>query len=180
MPQGEARAALEAAAGAILRRWTVLNMAVENQWGGENSVAKADALLQELIGWLFDPQGCPCQDELAELLDEALSDDFHVDLQDGSPQQVAEALLAVYFQCANGDTSGAATLVQQEAAMRAQAAAALEQSRRVKQDQRWMMEAPPDLGPPAGAGAQEPPPAPEAPMVDEDGFETVARGRRRR
>lgn len=38
-------------------RWTALCLAIENQWGGENSKAKGEALMEEVMQWFYHKKG---------------------------------------------------------------------------------------------------------------------------
>jgi hypothetical protein len=50
-------AALSEVVGLVFGRWTVLQMAVENQWGGRDSRAKADQLGTSILSWFCRSKG---------------------------------------------------------------------------------------------------------------------------
>lgn len=41
----------------LFERWTALNLAVENEWGGQDSRQKAQALFAETLQWFFRKKG---------------------------------------------------------------------------------------------------------------------------
>lgn len=52
-----ARPAFEEGARLLFQQWTALRLAVENQWGGQNSDEKAQWLLQDTIQWFYKTKG---------------------------------------------------------------------------------------------------------------------------
>jgi hypothetical protein len=58
----EAAAALGEGISLVFGRWTALQMAVENQWGGCDSRAKADQLAASILSWFchFKGKYCSC------------------------------------------------------------------------------------------------------------------------
>ena len=53
----EAAAALGEGIRLVFGRWTALQMAVENQWGGRDSRAKADNFAASVLSWLCNSKG---------------------------------------------------------------------------------------------------------------------------
>lgn len=45
----------------LLSRWTALQMAVQNQWGGRDSFMKSQQLACEINSWFSQPQGTECE-----------------------------------------------------------------------------------------------------------------------
>lgn len=43
----------EEGARIVFQRWTALNLAVENQWGGPTSAEKAQQIYNECIAWFY-------------------------------------------------------------------------------------------------------------------------------
>ncbi len=41
----------------VFGRWTALNLAVANQWGGTDSQAKAQELVQRIVQWILEQKG---------------------------------------------------------------------------------------------------------------------------
>jgi|APGre2960657444_1045066.scaffolds.fasta_scaffold03861_1 hypothetical protein len=52
------RPAFESAVRGVMLRWTALRLAVENEWGGEGSDARAAELEQSILGWFY-AKGAP-------------------------------------------------------------------------------------------------------------------------
>ena len=55
--QAEARPAFEEGTALIFSRWTALELAVENEWGGRSSRQKADGLIAEALDWFYGRKG---------------------------------------------------------------------------------------------------------------------------
>ena len=88
---------LRQAVQTVFGEWTALVLAIENEWGGDGTRAKALALLQKVEdGMCSSPQ--IHADELEDLLDAALIDDFNVEAEDESPKQVAEILARLHYE----------------------------------------------------------------------------------
>ncbi|GJN02024.1 hypothetical protein PR202_ga19336 [Eleusine coracana subsp. coracana] len=49
----EARAVLGEAIRLVFSRWTALQVAVEDQWGGRDSRAKADQFGESILSWFY-------------------------------------------------------------------------------------------------------------------------------
>jgi pre-rRNA-processing protein TSR2 len=147
-------------------------------------------------------------DELEEVLEDALVEDFNVEAEDGSPREVAQALCALHDELAAAAATAAAagaasgplpaTATPRLQALRARAAAAAAARRTSKaaggggggegsssddddeDDDEDSDEEMGEAGGAAGGAAVPPPRAPRPPpVVDEDGF-TAVQGRRRR
>lgn len=46
--------------GLVLSRWSALQIAVENEWGGRDSYRKADLLASEIFSWFTQSTGTLC------------------------------------------------------------------------------------------------------------------------
>uniref|UniRef100_A0A453GZT6 Pre-rRNA-processing protein TSR2 n=1 Tax=Aegilops tauschii subsp. strangulata TaxID=200361 RepID=A0A453GZT6_AEGTS len=53
----QAAAALQEGIGLVFARWTALQMAVENEWGGRDSRAKADRLAADVLSFFTTSKG---------------------------------------------------------------------------------------------------------------------------
>ncbi|KAF3339648.1 pre-rRNA-processing protein TSR2 [Carex littledalei] len=98
---GQAAAIFAEGISLVLSRWTALQMAVENQWGGRESRGKADQLvasIQEFFGQKEDLY----IDELEELLEVYMLDSLSTEVQDGSVPEVAEQLMIMHEECLEG------------------------------------------------------------------------------
>ncbi|CAL4904912.1 unnamed protein product [Urochloa decumbens] len=100
---GEGLAAMEECIGFLFGQWAALQMAVRNRWGGGgNAQAKADQLAASVLAWFTRAAkgaGLPDQDELEDLLCDAMDEYFHADLEDGSIEEVAKHLMITYTRC---------------------------------------------------------------------------------
>jgi len=206
-----AAATFAAGVRAVLARWTALRLAVEGEWGGVDSGAKAEQMARDVEGWFArgkgkrggggggrggrmprlapPPSSSPDHyaDDLEDELDQAMLADFHAQLEDGSPRDVAHALVALHSDL----SSGAPAALARVAAMLAAAPPPLGASVRVRVDRDGTEVGRRAAGGADGAssssddgddsmsdgGARTPAPrAPRAaPVVDEDGFQTVVR-----
>ncbi|CAN6344005.1 unnamed protein product [Urochloa humidicola] len=92
---GEGAAAMAECIGYLFGQWAALQMAVRNRWGGGNSQAKADQLAASVLSWFTRAAkgaGPLDQDELEDLLCDAMDEYFHADLEDGSIEEVIELI----------------------------------------------------------------------------------------
>ncbi len=53
----QARPLFEEGVKLVFSKWTALALAVENQWGGANSVEKADILYRDCLDWFYKNRG---------------------------------------------------------------------------------------------------------------------------
>lgn len=86
----------------IVARWTAFRMAVDGQWGGGDTNRKVELLLDELFT-LFKYTKNVYMDEIEMVLENALSNSFYVHCEDGSIEQVAEAMELLAKDCKNGN-----------------------------------------------------------------------------
>lgn len=102
MPPQHEPAFREGLAG-LLARWTALQLAITNEWGGSESVQKGEQAVEELGDWFLKRKGGKHAEDLEELLVEILGDDFNVQCEDGSPREVARVACQMYEQVAQGE-----------------------------------------------------------------------------
>ncbi|XP_002983095.2 pre-rRNA-processing protein TSR2 homolog [Selaginella moellendorffii] len=84
-------------------RWTALQLAVENEWGGRNSVQKSQQLVEDVVSFLTQTKGTLYIDDLEALLEDAMSESFNTDLEDGSHEEVAEIVMFLNEECGVGN-----------------------------------------------------------------------------
>lgn len=121
-PQAEFRAGVTA----CLRSWSAFRTAVEGGWGGNDSIAKADDLRENIYRFMTGQTATPSL-ELEDLEDNLiiyLEEEFSVTLEDTSEKQVATTLFQLYAECIQGKTALAESLVQTALAYDQQIAAA--------------------------------------------------------
>ncbi|KAH9310430.1 hypothetical protein KI387_025465 [Taxus chinensis] len=93
----------EEGVGLVLSRWTALQMAVQNEWGGKSSAVKAHQLSTDIVSWLVHPTLPRYIDELEEMLDENMLLSFNTEIEDGSLEEVAEQLMLLHEECLQGN-----------------------------------------------------------------------------
>ncbi|KAL6893598.1 hypothetical protein ACP4OV_007696 [Aristida adscensionis] len=101
----EAAAALGEGMGLVFGRWTALQMAVENQWGGRDSRGKADQLGASILSWFCQTKGPHYYEDLVDMMYDSISESFNADFEDGSIEEVAEQLLIMHEECQQNNYS---------------------------------------------------------------------------
>lgn len=184
------RAVFEEGVALALTKWTCLALAVENQWGGASSVEKANLLISDIVAWFYRRKE-HFVDELAEELEDAISHDFNVQAEDGSPEQVAISLVDMFSQVKEGNLA----LVEKFRAM--PTLAATKSQKQVIDYDGTVLDGDDDSS--SGSGSDDgddamdadmvegvpnavpmAPAEPVGPVIDEDGFQMVSKGRKGR
>uniref|UniRef100_A0A0C9S8H4 TSA: Wollemia nobilis Ref_Wollemi_Transcript_4460_1009 transcribed RNA sequence n=1 Tax=Wollemia nobilis TaxID=56998 RepID=A0A0C9S8H4_9CONI len=93
----------EEGVGLLFSRWTALQMAVQNEWGGRSSAQKAQQLQADIVAWLAHSNVPRYIDELEEMLDENMLLSFNTETEDGSLEEVAENLMLLHEECLQGN-----------------------------------------------------------------------------
>ncbi|XP_066324483.1 pre-rRNA-processing protein TSR2-like [Miscanthus floridulus] len=101
----EAEAALGEAIRLVFGRWTALQMAVENQWGGRDSRAKADQFGESVLFWFCRTKGPRYFEDLVDMMYGKISESFNADFEDNSVEEVAEQLLIIHEECLQNNYS---------------------------------------------------------------------------
>ncbi|CAA2978469.1 Hypothetical predicted protein [Olea europaea subsp. europaea] len=78
----------------LLSQWTALQMAVQNEWGGCDSLEKSEQLAHEVLSWLFQSKELLQVEDLENLLHERLLLSFNTEIEDGSIEEVLYFLMA--------------------------------------------------------------------------------------
>ncbi|KAI5082991.1 hypothetical protein GOP47_0002734 [Adiantum capillus-veneris] len=89
--------------GLVLTHWTALQLAIHNEWGGPSSNLKAQQLHNDIFQWMLQSKAPRYIDELEDLLDENLLQQFNTETEDGSLEEVAEKLMSMYEECLDGN-----------------------------------------------------------------------------
>ncbi|KAI3459396.1 hypothetical protein Pfo_016059 [Paulownia fortunei] len=79
----------------VLSEWTALQMAVQNEWGGHDSIKKSHQLASDILSWLFHCKALVQVFDLENLLHERLLLTFNTEIEDGSIEEVAEELMII-------------------------------------------------------------------------------------
>jgi pre-rRNA-processing protein TSR2 len=108
---------LTSAVRVVFGEWTALKLAVENEWGGHDTRQKALQLLDDVLHHLHANKTLHA-DDLELSLVQALADDFNVEAEDGSPNQVAHLLTQLHREASAGATTTADQLLARAGATR--------------------------------------------------------------
>mmetsp|Transcript_104816 Transcript_104816/g.224017 ORF Transcript_104816/g.224017 Transcript_104816/m.224017 type:complete len:239 (-) Transcript_104816:86-802(-) len=116
-----AEAIFEEAITRVFSRWTLLALAVDQGWGGRDSVAKARQLQEEVVNQLHAAAGRkrpPSHDNASDVealsayLVQRLDELFNCEADDSSDTEVATICLRLFATCRTGDTSFAQQFLQ--------------------------------------------------------------------
>ncbi|KAL1808467.1 hypothetical protein ACET3Z_025457 [Daucus carota] len=80
----------------ILSKWNALQMAVENKWGGTDSLDKSHLLAYDIESWFLKSKAPLSVEDLDGLLHESLLLTFNTEIEDGSIEEVAEQLIVLH------------------------------------------------------------------------------------
>eukprot|EP00434_Breviolum_minutum_P005300 symbB.v1.2.004674.t1/scaffold230.1/size260421/11 len=105
----------------VFQRWTTLALAMDQGWGGRDSIAKGRLLQGEVVEYLKTASRKRRQpnwqnpgdvEELAHYLYLRIDELFNTETDDGSPQEVASLCLRLLNTCQQGDMSFADEVLQ--------------------------------------------------------------------
>ncbi|KAF8681191.1 Pre-rRNA-processing protein TSR2 [Rhizoctonia solani] len=161
---------------ALLDSWDVLRLAITEGWGGPESSAKRTWLASIIVDEFESStaSNSPDLDYIADLILQAMSDEFDVDVDDGSAERIAESVVKLW---AAEPTTAAQMVAQFQAAAEKRSKVKVQASRgEGNGDSDWESESEDEDGVPrlmeSGAQPAAPREKPE-PVVDEDGFTLV-------
>ncbi|KAL2652003.1 hypothetical protein R1flu_020131 [Riccia fluitans] len=86
-----------------MSRWTALQLAVQNSWGGQSTDQKCHQLYNEILSFFTRSKEQRYIDEMEDLLDQFMLESFNCEIEDGSIFEVAEQLFIVHEECVNGN-----------------------------------------------------------------------------
>ena len=170
--------ALTRAVHHVFGEWTAICMAVENDWGGQSTRDKALSLLERTLQALNTP--VVHRDEVEAFLEDTLVEDFNIEAEDESPRQVAEVLCKLHAEALAGSTTTAALLAERAAAKgkswvdaplppgRHRAGDSSDEESDDGEEDGMDME-----GGGGGGGGEGSARQYQAPVIDDDGFQTV-------
>ncbi|XP_057502281.1 pre-rRNA-processing protein TSR2-like [Actinidia eriantha] len=98
----ESAAQLQEGISLLLSRWSALQMAVENEWGGHDSSLKSHQLASDIFSWLTQSKEPLYIDDLENLLDEFMLS-LNTEIADGSIEEIAEKLMVMLEECLEGN-----------------------------------------------------------------------------
>ncbi|GAB5587724.1 rRNA accumulation-related protein [Umbelopsis nana] len=164
----------------VLCSWSALKLAVDQEWGGPDSIEKREWMAETLVDYFGANAKKLDEFDVEDILIQIMSDEFHTDLEDGSAYAVSKHLVTMFNQCIHGDYSEV-TKLREKVASRTQQPAGQAADNNEDSDSDDG-----DVGDEAededAMDVEEPaaPPSPQGPIIDEDGFQLVTKGRRRR
>ncbi|KAJ1556223.1 hypothetical protein HK405_004744 [Cladochytrium tenue] len=189
----------------VFERWTALQLAIANDMGGRSTLEKASQLHTNTVDFFLEHGASIDPTELADNLHAYFEDCFDAALEDGSPEQVARTIVALFAELAastSGPSGAAASAVPPLLArLRATARPGLSSATRSMRQATGDEDEDGDDGDeqedgarasdvsgsdPSAMAVDDHPNATAAsgrrpgPVVDEDGFELVQKGGRRR
>ncbi|XP_038716840.1 pre-rRNA-processing protein TSR2 homolog isoform X2 [Tripterygium wilfordii] len=85
-----------------LSKWSALQMAVENEWGGRGSRSISEQLNSDILSWFTQSRDPLYIDDLENILDEAMLS-LNTMIEDGSVEEVAEKLMIMHEECLEGN-----------------------------------------------------------------------------
>ncbi|XP_073131047.1 uncharacterized protein [Henckelia pumila] len=100
----DAAAQLQEGIQLVLSRWAALQMAVENHWGGHDSLQKSQQLGLNLFHRLCQSKEQVYIDDLEDMLDEFMLS-LNTEIGDGSIEEIAEKLMIMREECLEGNFS---------------------------------------------------------------------------
>ncbi|XP_066470264.1 pre-rRNA-processing protein TSR2 homolog [Tiliqua scincoides] len=101
-PKQEARGLFQKGVEAVLGSWPVLQIAVENGFGGTYSQEKAEWMVGAVEQY-FQSNANLEQEEVEDFLAELMNNEFDTIIEDGSLVQVSQQLCLFFSQCQQGD-----------------------------------------------------------------------------
>ncbi|XP_069040439.1 pre-rRNA-processing protein TSR2 homolog isoform X2 [Lepisosteus oculatus] len=103
---------------AVLETWPVLQIAVDNGFGGAHSRQKADWMVDAVQQYFHDNTDLE-QDEVEDFLAELMNNEFDTVVEDGSLPQVALELRELFGKCQQGQLAEVRDRIAQLAQRRA-------------------------------------------------------------
>ncbi|CAE7150057.1 unnamed protein product [Rhizoctonia solani] len=159
---------------ALLDSWDVLRLAISEGWGGPESSAKRTWLASIIVDEFETASSSPDLDYIADLILQAMSDEFDVDVDDGSAERIAESIVKLWA----AEPAIATQMVAEfQATAQKRSKVQIQASRgEGNGDSDWESESEDEDGVPRlvenGAQPTTPREKPE-PVIDEDGFTLV-------
>ncbi|VAH02344.1 unnamed protein product [Triticum turgidum subsp. durum] len=99
----QAAAALQEGIGLVFGRWTALQMAVENEWGGPDSRAKLDhTAFYFSLHFILGPY---YYEDLEDMMFDRIYKSLNSNFADGSIREVAEQFFMMHEECLENNFS---------------------------------------------------------------------------
>ncbi|WOH01559.1 hypothetical protein DCAR_0520943 [Daucus carota subsp. sativus] len=100
----EASVKLQEGINLILSRWSSLQVAVENEFGGRYSRERSQQLPVNIFTWFTQSKGPIYIEELEDMLDDFMLS-LNIEIDDGSIEEISEKLMIMHEECLEGDFS---------------------------------------------------------------------------
>lgn len=172
----------------VFRQWTALELAIFHQWGGPKPEEVITEMQQELMAMFTGPEKI-YKDDVAFILEDYMEAHFNTMLEDGSPDEIGELLCEMWRKCAAGDFEMVNTIKGKER-MRPSVTGqcqGLEGGDAIDSDDENdglalgdVMQTLKEEGEGEGDMEAEEDEAEAPPLVDEDGFQTVVSGKKKK
>ncbi|XP_030543435.1 pre-rRNA-processing protein TSR2 homolog [Rhodamnia argentea] len=98
----EAVARLREGIATLLSRWRGLQLAIHNQWGGNDSLQKSHQLVADILSCFSCSKEALYAEELENFLHECMLLSFNTEMEDGSIEEVAEQLMMFHAEYLQG------------------------------------------------------------------------------
>jgi pre-rRNA-processing protein TSR2 len=105
--------AFQSGLASMFRQWTVLELAVHNQWGGPGSGVKAEDLQIEILDLFRSPERI-YKDDISLVLEDFLESQLNVICEDGSPDEIGEIVCTMWRECCADDFTTVERTLNQE------------------------------------------------------------------
>ncbi|KAI9265230.1 Pre-rRNA-processing protein TSR2-domain-containing protein [Phascolomyces articulosus] len=171
--------AFEEGVNYIFKSWTALNLAVEQDWGGVDSAEKRDWMMQVIVDY-FGSNGKKLDiEDIETILEQIMTDEFQILLEDDSAYLVAKHLVEVYHQCIRGNFTEVERLKAKYQSRQPATASRQQNNDNEEEDDSSGEEGPEEDGDDdMDMDEDEPRSSRPEPQIDDDGFETVTYKRR--
>ncbi|CAK9177615.1 unnamed protein product [Ilex paraguariensis] len=100
----EASSQLQEGINLLFSRWTALQMAVQNEWGGRDSRQRSQQFALDIFSCLTQSKGKLYIDDLENMLDEFMLS-LNTEIDDGSIEEIAEKIMFMHEECLEGNFS---------------------------------------------------------------------------
>jgi len=87
----------------LLSRWSALQMAVDNEWGGRDTRLRSQQLAVDTLSLLTRPKEPVYIDEVENMLDTFMDSSLYTQIEDGSIEEISEKLMVMHEECLEGN-----------------------------------------------------------------------------
>jgi len=89
----------------IFATWALLEMAIDHQFGGRETLTKVRTLYEDLMDLYYDKKNTMHHVEVAEFIEDYITEELRIEYPDGTYEirQVAQLIHRLYADCASGN-----------------------------------------------------------------------------